>query len=150
MSECTIRRLQTKHELAGRERRPFTSPLPQKGRTLLEGETGPNLGPGAPFSSYRVFLHCPLCLKETLSTEEARLLTNLIHRNLLEEAQIFLGIRNLRLFMLEPTKTEIAQLLSHRIVLGAICQSHRQVSFERIEQAVVLASRYGQLARETL
>lgn len=110
----------------------------------------PGLCPGAPYSRYRAFLHCPICLKQILTVEQARLLTNLVNNGLLEEAQLWLSMRGLRLFMLEPTKTETTQLLSHRIVVGAVCKSHRQIDFQKIEQTVVLASRYGQVTKSAL
>jgi len=150
MSGCTIRRLQIKHELVGGERRSFTQPIPQKDRTV-EGEVKSlSLGPSAPYSRYRAFLHCPLCLKEVLSTEDARLLTNLIHNGLLEEAEIYLSTHGLRLFLLGPVKTETKQLLSHRIVVGAVCQSHKNINFERIEHVCLMASRFGRIEKGEL
>jgi hypothetical protein len=150
MSGCTIRRLQIKYELVGGERRSFTQPIPQKDRTV-EGEVKSlSLGPSAPYSRYRAFLHCPVCLKQILTLEQARLVTNLIDNRLYEEAEIYLSTHGLRLFLLEPVKTETKQLLSHRIVVGAVCKSHRQIDFQKIEQTVVLASRYGQVTKETL
>ena len=129
---------------------PFAKPIAhKKGQKQAEGEAGPGLDPSAPYSRYRAFLHCPLCLKEVLSTEDARLLTNLIHNGLLEEAEVYLSVRGLRLFMLEP-EGEARQLLNRRVVVGAVCMSHRQVDFERIEYVCVLASKYGQVTKETL
>jgi len=99
---------------------------------------------------YRVFLHCPLCLKQTLTVEKARLVTNLLHNDLLEEAEIYLSTHGLRLFLLEPVKTETKQLLSHRIVVGAVCQNHKNINFERIEHVCLMASRYGKIEKGEL
>jgi len=98
---------------------------------------------------YRCVTFCPVCLRPTLSNKETRILANLINNCLLEEAEVYLSARGLRLFMLEP-EGEARQLLNRRVVVGAVCKSHRQVDLERIEHVCVLASKYGQVTKETL
>jgi len=86
---------------------------------------------------------------EFLTVEDAWLLINLIHRGLFEEAEIYLSVHGLRLFMLEP-EGEARQLLNRRVVVGAVCKSHRQVDFERIEHVCLMASRYGKIEKGEL
>jgi hypothetical protein len=103
-----------------------------------------------PAKGYRVLLHCPLCLKEVLTVEEARLLMNLLHRGLLGEAEAFLDVRGLLLFIVEPRSTDRKQLLNNRIAVGSLCNAHKQVDSERIEQVLVFAGVYGHVERERL
>ena len=98
---------------------------------------------------YRCVTFCPVCLRPTLSNKETRTLANLINNCLLEEAEVYLSVRGLRLFMLEP-EGEGRQLLNRRVVVGAVCKSHRQVDFERIEHVCLMASRYGKIEKGEL
>jgi len=98
---------------------------------------------------YRTLTFCPICLKELLSVEETRLLTEAFaspQNSRLVEA--FTAAHDIGLLILVPSNRETAQLLDFRLALAPICNHHSQIDGADLEKRVLLISRYGKKVKE--
>ena len=97
----------------------------------------------------RILTHCPLCLREFLTVEEARLLAEAFaSAENYELVEAFADARDMALMILVPRKPEKAQLLDHRLVLAPICRDHSEIDGADLEKRVLLISRYGKKVKE--
>lgn len=95
-------------------------------------------------NGYRVLTHCPLCLREFLKVEEARLLAEAFASAENHElVEAFADAHDMGLMVLVPRKPETAKLLDYRLVLAPICRDHSEIDGADLEKGVLLVSRYG-------